>query len=72
MSNVPLKDLKYSRFYVRSVYFSWKDLSHLIQNGCKIVRATVTLEFSLPAIFLVSLLLLQSNNNIVPYFHVLF
>ena len=72
MSNVPLKDLKHSRFYVRSVYFSWKDLSHLNQNGCKIVQATVTLEFSLPAIFLVSLLLLQSNNNIVPYFHVLF
>ena len=26
MSNVPLKDLKYSRFYVRSVYCSWKKI----------------------------------------------
>ena len=42
MSNVPLKDLKYSRFYVRSVYCSWKFFSDLNQNGCEIVRATVT------------------------------
>ena len=41
MSNVPLKDLKYSRFYVRSVYCSWKIFSDLNQNGCEIVRATV-------------------------------
>ena len=44
MSNVPLKDLKYSRFYVRSVYCSWKKNSDLNQNGCEIVRATVTPE----------------------------
>ena len=44
MSNVPLKDLKYSRFYVRSVYCSWKKISDLNQNGCEIVRATVTPE----------------------------
>ena len=44
MSNVPLKDLKYSRFYVRSVYCSWKSFSDLNQNGCEIVRATVTPE----------------------------
>ena len=44
MSNVPLKDLKYSRFYVRSVYCSWKKISNLNQNGCEIVQATVTPE----------------------------
>ena len=44
MSNVPLKDWKYSRFYVRSVYCSWKNFSDLNQNGCEIVRATVTLN----------------------------
>ena len=44
MSNVPLEDLKYSRFYVRSVYCSWKKFSDLNQNGCEIVRATVAPE----------------------------
>ena len=29
MSNVPWKDLKYSQFYVRSVYCSWKKMSVL-------------------------------------------
>ena len=42
MSNVPLKDLKYSQFHVRSVYCVWKYFSDLNQNGCEIVRATVT------------------------------
>ena len=46
MSNVPLKDLKYSLFYVRSVYCSWKKNSDLNQNGCEIVRATVTTEIT--------------------------
>ena len=45
MSNVPLKDLKKSRFYVRSVYCSWKFFPDLNQNGCEIVLATVTPEF---------------------------
>ena len=46
--NAPLKDLKYSRLYVRSVYCtcSWKIFSDLNQNGCEIVRATVTPDFS--------------------------
>ena len=46
MYNVPLKDLKYSRFYVhvRSVYCSWKFFSDLNQNGCEVVGATVTPE----------------------------
>ena len=44
MSNVPLKDLKYSRLYVRSVYCRWKKFSDLNQNGCEIVRATDTPE----------------------------
>ena len=43
MSDVPWRDLKYSRFYVRSVYCSWKK-SDLNQNGCEIVQATVTPE----------------------------
>ena len=43
MSNVPGKDLKYSLFYVRSVDCSWV-FSDLNQNGCAIVRATVTLK----------------------------
>ena len=46
MSNVPLKDLKYSRFYVGSVYCSWTFFSDLNQNGCEIVRATVTPEIA--------------------------
>ena len=47
MSNVPWKDLKYSRFsnnHVRSVYCSSKKFSDLNQNGCEIVRAAVTPE----------------------------
>ena len=32
MSNVPLKDLKYSRFYVRSVYCSWKKIFRLSEH----------------------------------------
>ena len=44
MSNVPWKDLKYSRFYVRSVYCSWEKFSDLNQNGCEIVRTTMTPE----------------------------
>ena len=43
MSDVPLKYLKHSRFYIRSVYCSW-NFSDLNQNGCEIVRATVTPE----------------------------
>ena len=37
-----LGKIKNSRFYVRSVYCSWKIFSDLNQNGCEIVRATVT------------------------------
>ena len=46
MSNVPWKDLKYSRFYMRSVYCSSKFVSDLNQNGCEIVRATAIPEFT--------------------------
>ena len=45
MSNVLMKDLKHSRFHVRSVYCSWKFFSDLNQNGWDIVRATVTPDF---------------------------
>ena len=33
MSIVPWKDLKYSRFYVRSVYCSWKKLAKLFEQA---------------------------------------
>ena len=48
MSNAPLKDLKYSRFYVRSVYCCWEKYSDLNQNGCEIVRATATPKVHCP------------------------
>ena len=41
MSNVPLKDLKYSRIYVRSVYSSWKKFSDLDQNGCESAKSPI-------------------------------
>ena len=44
MFNEFLKDLKYSGFYVCSVYCTWKKISDINRNGCEIVRATVTPE----------------------------